>query len=160
MKSAPPLVLVLLINLLLVSFTPASCRPQQTFTTNAFSNFDPSSQTFTAGTSTNLHQESFSRNADDFLLSFEKLFPQTGVDPSFNIFASNNGECDEFCQNVVALDAQSQARFEQDLTEFQAQFGNSLSGGGGGGGGGVPPVKPQTPRPRIQTQSSSLFPNP
>merc|ERR550539_984000 len=154
MKSAPPLVLVLLINLLLVSFTPASCRPQQTFTTNTFSNFDPSSQTFTAGTSTNLHQESFSGNADDFLLSFEKLFPQTGVDPSFNIFATNgNGECDEFCQNVVALDAQSQARFEQDLTDFQAQFGNSLSVGGGG----VPPVKPQTSRPRIQTQSSSLF---
>ena len=59
------------------------------------------------------------------------------------------GECDEFCQNVVALDAQSQARFEQDLTEFQAQFGNSLSAGGGGGGGS-----------RVQTQSSSLFPNP
>merc|ERR1719216_239252 len=156
MKSAPPLVLVLLTNL--VCFTPASARPQQTFTTNTFSNFDPNSQTFTAGSSTNLHQESFSGNADDFLLSFEKLFPQTGVDPSFNIFASNNGECDEFCQNVVALDAQSQARSEQDLTDFQAQFGNSLSGpsGGGGGGGGaggsVPQVKPQTPRPRIQTQ--------
>ena len=39
-----------------VSFTPAWSRPQQTFTTNTFSNFDPSSQTFTAGTSTNLHQ--------------------------------------------------------------------------------------------------------
>merc|ERR1719479_643901 len=150
MKSAPPLVLALL-----VSSPPVWARPQQTFTTNTFSNFDPNSQTFTAGSSTNLHQESFSGNADDFLLSFEKLFPQTSVDPGFNIFASN-GECDEFCQNVVALDAQSQARFEQDLTEFQAQFGNSLSAAGGAGGSR--PAQPQTPR--VQTQSSSLFPNP
>ena len=41
--------------ILAVCLSPAWCRPQ-TFTTNTFSNFDPSSQTFTAGTSTNLHQ--------------------------------------------------------------------------------------------------------
>jgi len=154
MKSRTSLVAV---TNLLVGFTSVLCRPQNSFSTNSFSNFDPSSQTFTAGTSTNLHQESFTNNADDFLLSFEQLFPQTNLDDAFNIFSSN-GECDEFCQNVLALDAQSQARFEQDLTEFQAQFGQSLPTSppfsGTGTGAQTPPKNP----PRIQTQSSSLIP--
>ena len=55
--------------ILVVWFTPAWCRPQ-TFTTNTFSNFDPSSQTFTAGTSTNLHQV---RTEED---SGEDILPQ------------------------------------------------------------------------------------
>ena len=44
-----------------VGFTSVLCRPQNSFSTNSFSNFDPSSQTFTAGTSTNLHQVSGSQ---------------------------------------------------------------------------------------------------
>merc|ERR1712066_142087 len=143
---------------LLVSFTSVWCRPQNSFRTNSFSNFDPTSRTFTAGSSTNLHQESFS-NADDFLLSFEKLFPQTNSDEAFNIFSSN-GECDDFCQNVLALDAQSQAKFEQDLSDFQAQFGNSLPLAPAPAPAPGSPQRPaKTQAPRVQTQSSSFLPN-
>jgi len=143
-----------LINLL-VGFASVSSRPQNSFTANSFSSFDPTSQTFTAGSSTNLHQESFTNNAEDFLLSFEQLFPKTNPDEAFNIFSSN-GECDEFCQSIQALDAQSRIRFEQDLSDFQAQFGTSLPAAPTFTGSGTRNQAPKRDPPRIQTQSSSF----
>ena len=59
------------------------------------------------------YQESHSGNPDDFLLGFENLFPGSGSisdGAAFNPFATADGECDEFCQKVFALDTQSQVR--------------------------------------------------
>jgi len=142
--------------LVLGLFTSVICAPFETFSTGGFSNFDPNTGSFTSGTHTNLFQETSSSNADDFLLSFEKLFPGEGSfsdGAAFNPFASADGSCDEFCQKVLAIDTQSQAQFEQDFLSFQSQFGNSL----GSGEEAVPSSQPtpgQRPSqpPRGQTQ--------
>ena len=116
-------------------------------------------------------QETRSSNADDFLLSFEKLYPSSSSGGSniFNPFSAadgrNNffkfyhlakyiaGSCDEFCQNVFALDAQSQAQFEQDFLSFQSQFGNSLNTGVESASISPQPPTKNVPRPLQPTQN-------
>jgi len=148
--------------LLLGLGTSVLCAPFEQFQTGGFSNFDPNTGTFSVGTNTNLYQETSSNNADDFLLSFEKVFPSDqgsfSDSAAFNPFASADGNCDEFCQKVFALDAQSQAQFEQDFLAFQSQFGNSLNSGEDTQ---QTPVSgpPQTQPPRVQTQVAGFSPN-
>ena len=65
------------------------------------------------------------------------------------------GGCDDFCQNAFALDAKSQAQFEQDFLAFQAQFGNSVGVSQGGSESSPPSNQPtqssSTVKPFVQT---------
>jgi len=150
-----PAVLVCL-GLGLAQGRPSASAQAPQLQTTGFSSFDPNTGTYTVGTNTNLYQESHSGNPDDFLLGFENLFPGSGSisdGAAFNPFATADGECDEFCQKVFALDTQSQAQFEQDFLSFQAQFGGNTVAGAGEAG-----TSQQQP-PRTQTQVAGGFPN-
>lgn len=145
---------------LVVVVTLVNGKPFDQFQTTGFSNFDPDTGTFSVGSSTNLHQERTSNNAEDFLLAFENLFPEGGLPgDNINIFANSDGVCDEFCQSVFALDAQSQAQFEQDFLSFQAQFGNSLGQNGDESSPVQPRPRPSTSRPPVvPSNTNSLQP--
>jgi len=159
------------LSLISIAVPMIQSLPFEQFQTSGFSNFDADTGTFTSGSNTNLYQETRSSNADDFLLSFEKLYPSSSSGGSniFNPFSAADGSCDEFCQNVFALDAQSQAQFEQDFLSFQSQFGNSLNTGVESASiSPQPPTKnvprplqptkniPKPQQPRTQTQVAQL----
>ena len=92
-------------------YSATIARPQNnfgSFSSNSFSNFDTNSQTFTAGTNTQLNQQTFQNSQDAFFQSvdsnFDNGFPSSGLGPngfedfldpldkSFDVFSSANGK--------------------------------------------------------------------
>jgi len=115
-------------------------------TFSAFSNFNPQSQIFTAGSNSQLSQ-TFSSSQDygfqsldyglDTLLGSQGLggagfngLANTGLDintGAFDVFSSVAGGCDSFCQSAKVLEEQSLNQFQTDLKIFESQFANSQS---------------------------------
>jgi len=110
-------------------------------TFSAFSNFNPQSQIFTAGSNSQLSQ-TFSSSQDygfqsldyglDTLLGVQGLggagfngLATTGLDintGAFDAFSAAAGGCDSFCESAKRLEAQSLNQFQTDLKIFQSQF--------------------------------------
>merc|ERR1712106_237129 len=110
-------------------------------TFSAFSNFNPLSQTFTAGSNSQLSQ-TFPSSQDygfqsldyglDTLLGVQGLggagfngLANTGLDintGTFDAFSAAAGGCDSFCESAKRLEAESLNQFQTDLKIFQSRF--------------------------------------
>ena len=86
---------------------------------SSFSNFNPNSQTFSAGTNTKLSQQTFSSSQDNFFqsldTSLDQLFPTTGLGGSgFDGLANTGFNTNDFLDPSIPLDvfASSTGKFE------------------------------------------------